>query len=69
VPATVVLRTYTPGVISAVLVNVPVMSGLMVRALREEWVTPRSALRYGVGVPLALAAGIIAYLALAGRLF
>ena len=54
VPATVVFRAYTPGVVTAVGINLPVMSLLVVRALRERWVSGRKAAAFAVAVPLAL---------------
>ena len=37
-PAALWFRSYAPGVVTAVLVNLPLMSYLAVRALREQWV-------------------------------
>lgn len=56
VPATIVFQSYTPGVATAVLVNLPVMSWLALRAVRDEWVSGSRAVAFGVGVPIALAA-------------
>jgi predicted anti-sigma-YlaC factor YlaD len=58
VPATLVWRGYTPGVVTAILINFPVMSWLGVRAVREGWVSGRKAVAYAVAVPLAVAAVI-----------
>jgi hypothetical protein len=58
-PATIVFRAYTPGVVTAVLINLPVMSWLLLKALRERWVSGWKAVFYGVVVPIALA-GLIA---------
>jgi hypothetical protein len=64
IPASLVFRSYTPGVVTAVLVNLPVMGFLSVRAVREGWVSGRKAVVFGVTVPLAIA-GMIAILLLA----
>ena len=60
VPAAIAFREYTPGVVTAVLINLPVMSMLVVQAVREEWVGGWKALVFGAGVPLTLAAMILA---------
>lgn len=39
IPATLVFREYTPGVVTAVLINFPVMSILLFKAVREQWVS------------------------------
>ncbi len=59
IPASLVFRSYTPGVVTAVLVNLPVMGFLSVRAVREGWVSGQKAVVFGVTVPLAIA-GMIA---------
>ena len=58
-PATLILRQYTPGVLTAVAINLPVMSLLMCQAIRERWVSGRRAHAYGVMVPVTLAVAII----------
>jgi len=58
VPATLLFRSYTPGVVTAVLVNLPVMSYLAWRAVRERWVSGRRAAAFGVGVPVGLGGAI-----------
>lgn len=58
--ATLVFGGYTPGVATAVLVNLPVMSILLFRAVREGWVTGTKAVVYAVLVPLGLVVGIVA---------
>ena len=58
IPASFVFRSYTPGVVTAVLINLPVMGFLSIRAVREGWVSGRKAVVFGVAVPLAVA-GII----------
>jgi hypothetical protein len=63
VPAAIVFRGYAPGVFTAVLVNLPVMSILAIRMLRERWVRGGKAVVFGVGVPLLLGGAIVAWLA------
>jgi hypothetical protein len=54
VPATIVFRSYTPGVATAVSVNLPVMSWLAREAVRQRWVSGWRAAVFGVAMPLAL---------------
>jgi len=63
IPASLVWRSYTPGVVTAALINLPVMTFLTIRAVREGWVSGRKAAVFGVAVPLAIA-GIIPLLLL-----
>lgn len=63
VPATILFRSYTPGVVTAVLVNLPVMSFLAIREVREGWASGVKAVAFGVGVPLFLGVTIITWLA------
>jgi len=58
IPAYLVFRSYTPGLVTAVLINLPVMGILSIRAVREGWVSGRKAAAFGVAVPLAIA-GVI----------
>ena len=58
IPATLVCGKYTPGVVTAVLINLPVMSILLVRAVREHWVSGMKAFAYALLVPLAIGAAI-----------
>jgi hypothetical protein len=58
VPATLLFRSYTPGVVTAVLANLPVMSYLALRAVREQWVSGGRAAACGVGVPVGLGGAI-----------
>jgi len=53
VPAAIAFRGYAPGVVTAVLINLPLMSVLIVGAVRERWVSGWKAVGFGVGVPLA----------------
>jgi hypothetical protein len=55
-PASILFWGYTPGVITAVFVNLPMMSALAVAALRQGWVAERKALAFAVAVPLGIAA-------------
>ncbi len=57
-PAALLFRSYTPGVVTAVLVNLPVMSYLAWRAVRERWVSGGRAAAFGVGVPVGLGGAI-----------
>lgn len=65
IPASLVLRSYTPGVVTAALINLPVMTLLALRAVREGWVSGRRAVAFAIAVPLAIA-GIIPLLLLIG---
>jgi hypothetical protein len=67
VPAAIVFRGYAPGVVTAVLINFPVMSLLTFRMLREGWVQGRKVAIFGIGVPLMLGGVIVAWLA--GQIF
>jgi Protein of unknown function with HXXEE motif len=60
IPATLVFGEYTPGVVTAVLVNLPVMSLLLLKAVRERWVGGVKALAYALLVPLATGGAILA---------
>lgn len=59
VPATLVFHSYAPGVVTAVVINLPVMSFLALQAVRERWVSGAKALAFGVGVPVALGVAIV----------
>lgn len=48
VPATLVFRAYTPGVVTAVLINLPFMSVLLFKAVHDHWVMGIRAVRYAV---------------------
>jgi hypothetical protein len=54
VPATLAFHEYTPGVLTAVLINLPFMSVLMIQALRDHWVSGMRALLYSLLVPFAI---------------
>lgn len=63
VPAAIVFRGYAPGVLTAVLINLPVMSILAIRMLRDGWVRGWKVTVFGVGVPLMLGGVIVVWLA------
>jgi hypothetical protein len=58
VPAAFVFRSYAPGLVTAVAVNLPVMIFLLVRALREGYVSGSKAVTFAVSVPLGIAGSI-----------
>jgi len=58
IAATIALRSYVPGVVTAVLLNLPVLTLLVVFALREGYVSGWKAAEFGVGVAGALVASI-----------
>lgn len=62
-PAAILFRGYAPGVVTAVLINLPVMSFLTFRMLREGWVHGWKVALFGIGVPLMLGGVIVAWLA------
>lgn len=59
VSAAILFRSYAPGVVTAVLVNLPVMSFLAVRAVQERWVSGVRAVAFGVGVPILVGGAIV----------
>lgn len=61
VPATLMFRSYTPGVVTAVLINLPVMSWLAVCAVRDDWVSGGRAVAFGAAVPVLLGAAIFIF--------
>ena len=58
VALTVALRSYMPGVATAVALNLPVLSLLVVLAMREGYVSGWKAAAYAVGVAGVLLASI-----------
>lgn len=64
IPATLAYGEYTPGVVTAIFVNLPVMSFLLFKAVREQWVSGIKAAVYSLLVPLAIGAAIAALFAL-----
>lgn len=63
VPAAIVFRGYAPGLVTAVLINLPVMSILVIWMLREGWVHGWRVAIFGIGVPLMLGGIVAAWLA------
>ncbi|MGA8869211.1 MAG: HXXEE domain-containing protein, partial [Candidatus Sulfotelmatobacter sp.] len=59
IPARLILAEYTPGVVTAALINLPVMSILLCQAVREQWVSGMKAIAYAVVVPLAIGGAIL----------
>jgi hypothetical protein len=57
-PASVMFLSYTPGVVTAVFINLPVMSYLAVRAMAEHWVIGWKAALAAVAMPAALGSAI-----------
>jgi len=60
IAATLAFRQYTPGVASAILINLPVMTVLLFKAVREQWVSGLNAIAAALLVPLAIAGAIAA---------
>jgi len=59
VPVAIVFRGYAPGVVTAVLINLPLMSWLAWRAIKEKWVSGWKAVGYGLGVPVVAGIAIV----------
>ena len=66
VPAAILLRGYAPGVVTAVLLNLPLMSYVALRAVRDRWVSGWKAAVFAVVVPLTLA-GMTSVFLILGR--
>jgi hypothetical protein len=64
IPATLVFREYTPGVVTAVLINLPIMGILLFQAVREQWVSGTKAIAYALLVPLTIGVAISVLFAL-----
>lgn len=64
VPATLAFREYTPGVVTAVLIDLPFMSVFMVTAVHDHWVSGTRALGYALLVPLAIGGSILVLFAI-----
>jgi Protein of unknown function with HXXEE motif len=60
VPVAIVFRGYAPGVVTAVLINLPLMAWLAWRAVKERWVFGWKAVGYGLGVPVMAGMVIVA---------
>jgi hypothetical protein len=65
IPSALIYRGYTPGLVTAVLINLPVMTLLISRALRERWVSGTKAFGYALLTPLALGCAIFFLFSLA----
>ncbi len=59
VPATLAFRSYTPGVVTAVAINFPVMVYLSLRAVRERWVLGWKAATFALVVPAVVGVMIL----------
>ena len=68
IPATLFFHQYTPGVLTAVLINLPFMSVLMIQAVRDHWVSGMRALRYALLVPFAIGGSILVSFAILWKL-
>ncbi len=66
VPAALVARQYAPGIVTAVAINLPLMTYLAWLAVLDRWVTGMKAVAFGVGVPLVLGATIASFFAFSG---
>lgn len=66
VPAALVVRQYAPGVVTAVAINLPLMTYLAWLAVRDRWVTGMRAVAFGVGVPLVLGVALATVFTLLG---
>ena len=64
VPAAIFFHGYVPGVVTAIIINLPLMAILAVRALRDGWVSGWRAVAFGIGVPVAFGSVIVAWVAL-----
>jgi hypothetical protein len=60
VPATLAYGEYTPGVVTAIVINLPVMALLLFKAVREQWVSGTKATTYALLVPFVIGAAIVA---------
>ena len=57
-PASLIFFSYTPGVVTALVINLPVMSYLAVRAMAEQWVSGWKATIAAIAVPAVLGCAI-----------
>ena len=55
VPATILFKSYTPGVVTAVLLNLPVTAMLLARVLRERIIPSLAIAALVFGLPLGIA--------------
>jgi hypothetical protein len=56
VPAALIFRSYAPGLVTAVVVNLPVMTFLLVHALRYGYASGRKAVVFAVVMPVGIVA-------------
>ena len=56
VPATMLFRSYAPGVVTAVFVNLPITTMLLTRVFRERIVPSPAISAFVFGIPLGIAA-------------
>jgi len=56
IPAAIIFRGYAPGVVTAVLINLPVLTFLSVRAIKDGYVSGRKAVAFACVVPLGIVA-------------
>jgi hypothetical protein len=54
-PATILFKSYTPGVITAGIINLPITTLLLVRTLRDRIVASPAISAFVFGVPLGIA--------------
>ena len=64
VAAAIMFHGYVPGVVTAVLINLPLMSLLAVKAVSGGWVSGWRAVASGIGVPLVIGGSILTWLRL-----
>ncbi len=62
-PAAILFREYTPGVVTAVLINLLLMLYLSLRAVKDGWVGGRKAIAAAALVPVLLAVSIAIFFA------
>jgi hypothetical protein len=66
VPAALIFRSYVPGLATAVVLNLPVMSFILMNAIKQGCVSGRKAVAFGIGVPVGIS-GIIPVLFAVGK--
>lgn len=64
IPAAILFHGYAPGIVTATLINLPLLTFLIIRALREGWVSGWKAVAFGAGMPLIIGGGIVTWLRL-----
>ena len=63
-PAAIFFGGYAPGVVTAIVINLPLTTLLVFRAVRDGWVSGGRAVAFGAGVPLVLGGTIVGWLLL-----